>query len=173
MSSEAPADRNELFVGYTLLSNSFNATSGFSGNILNGWDAAFMFPLALAERLGIQTDAFGYYGTSRSDPVREHNIVAGPQYWLHRGRTRIFVHGLVGLGYLNSGAMPFDTYHGPSSNWSFAALAGGGLDHNLTRHVALRLEGDMLHTNFTSPSDQIHGLPNFFGRFATGLVFRF
>jgi hypothetical protein len=169
------SSRNTLYGGYTLLSNSFNAhtigNTTYGSTVLNGWDAAFTSGLGAG--LAIKVAAFGYYGTSAGNPVHEHTALFGPQFSLRNGATRFFVHGLAGFAHINSAAMAWDGYHGPSSNLAFATMAGGGLDRRIVPHIAWRFQGDYLYTDFKTPSDQVHIAYNSFGRFATGPVLRF
>ena len=162
--------RNEFYGGYSFLSSSFNAYSTFTGGGMNGWDAAVTS--RLSGHLGIKVGAIGYYSKNNDATEIEHSIVAGPQYSRHFGKESAFVHGLVGLGIINSGAIPYDNSK-PSSNATLAALAGGGLDTPFSKRLAWRIEGDYMRTHFNSASDQIHGLHGNFARISTGVVFRF
>lgn len=65
---------------------------------------------------------------------------------------------------------------------SFSAIMGGGLDTPLSPHFAFRVQGDFQYANFEQAAYQIRstgapvyvpGLPNYFGRISTGLVWRF
>lgn len=165
-----PIRGSELYGGYSYLSNSFNSHAGFSGGGLNGWDAAASFPMS--HGLGAKVAAFGFYGNSLGDSQAAHFVLAGGQYTKRIGKESAFVHGLAGIGHINDQALTLGG-EGPSSNFSFAADAGAGLDIPIKRRLAWRVEGGMLHSNFTAASNQIHSLPNYFARFSTGLVFRF
>jgi len=163
--------KNEVYTGYGLLSNSFNAYAlCSSASPMNGWDLAvsrhFSGPLS------ITVDALGLYGKNCYASQIEHNVLVGPQWSWHAGRESLFVHGLTGLGFINSGAIPFD-HSGPSSNVVFAALAGGGVDISLSHNLAWRIEGDYLRAQYGSNSDQIHDLRGNFAHVTTGLVIRF
>lgn len=160
----------QLYTGYTWLSNSFNTYSNFPHSGLNGWDAALTIHATGA--LGLKVAASGYYGTQLDASVFEHSILVGPQYTGHFRKESLFAHGLVGLGFINSGAIPFDN-SSPSSNATVAVMAGGGLDSPISHRISWRLEGDFLYTHFNSNSDQIHGLASYFGRVSTGPVWRF
>lgn len=162
--------KNEFYGGYSYLSSSFNAYANFSGTGLNGWAAAWT--MHASGGLGLKFAALGYYGTNLGAMQIEHSLLVGPQYAKHFGRESAFVHGLIGVGFINSGAIPFDNSR-PSSNVTLAALAGGGLDTPITPRLAWRLEGDYLHSQYSSGSDQIHGLHGNFAGFSTGLVWRF
>jgi opacity protein-like surface antigen len=52
---------------------------------------------------------------------------------------------MIGLAHIHTGG----TLPGPS-NTSFASALGGGLDYRLIKPVALRVEGDYIHTSFFS-----------------------
>lgn len=167
----APSDgrRYELFGGYSFLSNSFNGHDSYtSRQPLNGWDVAFT--ARASRRLSVKVDASGYYGTSLGSPQRPIFVLGGGQYSRRFGKESAFIEGLAGIGHLNS-----DWWGGeiPGHTVSFAGLAGGGLDRQITPRISFRLEGDLLYTNFTIADDQIHGLPNYFASISTGLVWRF
>jgi hypothetical protein len=159
-----------MYAGYTYLSNSFNSYARFSSGGLNGWDAAASFPLI--HGFAVKAEAFGYYGTSLGDSQVAHFVLAGGQFTKRFGKESAFVHGLAGIGHINNAALTLGG-EGPSSNFSFAADAGAGLDTPIARRLAWRVEGSMLHSDFTAAGDQIHGLPNYFARFSTGIVWRF
>jgi hypothetical protein len=61
---------------------------------------------------------------------------------------------------------------------SFAVLLGGGFDTPITRHLAFRTAGHYQYSYFALSGNlnlpyRIPGLPTNFGRFTTGLVWRF
>jgi len=160
----------EFYTGYGFLSNSFNDYSDFPATPINGWDAG----MALRARgtLSISAEALGFYGTSLGASQFEHSLLIGPQWSRRTGKESLFVHGLVGIGFINSGAIPYDN-SSPSSNLTFAALAGGGLDTPISTHLAWRIEADYLHSQYGSKSDQIHNLHGNFAHITTGIVFHF
>jgi hypothetical protein len=160
----------DIFGGYSLLSNSFNGHSSATSHVpLNGWDAAFSAPIRNALRF--KADVSGYYGTSLGDPQRPVFILGGAQYSKHFGKETGFLEGLLGVGAINSS---FWGGQGSVSRATFAAVVGGGLDTPISQTLAFRVQGDLLHANFTiSDSNEIHGLPNYFGRFSAGLVWKF
>lgn len=90
----------------------------------------------------------------------EYEVLFGPRVSLPVGKFTPFGEFLVGLAHIS------DTGTGFPSNTSFATAAGGGLDYRIFRPVALRVEGDYLHTSFFST-----GQNNL--RLSTGIVFRF
>ena len=176
-SDAASYNRYDLFGGYSFLSNSFNDYSfpGTSHVPLNGWDAGLAFRAwhkldnSSWHRLGVKVDVSGYYGTSLGSPQRPIFLLVGPQYTWTFGKNRPFIEGQVGFGHINSdGLTPYAT-----SNNSFAAFVGAGYDRQITPRLAFRFDGGMLHTNFSSGSPEIHGVPNSFARISTGLVWHF
>jgi hypothetical protein len=161
----------ELYAGYGFLSDSFNDyAEEFSATPMNGWDAAMT--LHAKGTLSISVEAMGFYATNLDASQFEHTVLVGPQWSRRAGKESLFAHGLIGMGFINSGAIPFDN-SSPSSNVTFAALAGGGLDTPISPHLAWRIEGDYLRCEFGSKSDQIHNLRGNFAHFTTGIVFRF
>jgi hypothetical protein len=179
-SSEAAShNRYELFGGYSFLSNSFNDWSfpAASHVPLNGWDAGLAFRAwhqldgSSWHKIGVKTDVSGYYGTSLGYPQTSIFLLVGPQYTWALGKNRPFIEGQAGFGHLNSNW--FSTYSSGSTNNSFAAFAGGGVDRGIASRLAFRVEGGMMYSNFTIGSAEIHGLPNYFARISTGLVWHF
>jgi len=160
----------EVYAGYGFLLNSFNDYANFSGSPMNGWDAALT--LHATHSLGVTVAALGLYGTNLGASQFEHNMLVGPQLSRHFGKESVFAHGLVGLGFINSGAIPYDN-SGPSSNATFSALAGGGVDTPIAHRLAWRVEGDYLRSQYGSNSNQIHNLRGNFAHVSTGIVFRF
>jgi hypothetical protein len=166
---QANPERKEFFAGYSFLSNSFNGHSSFASHQpLNGWELSFAAPVS--RRLSFKASANGYYGTSLGSPQRPIFILCGAAYSKHFGREVGFVEGLAGLGLLNK-----DWWGGevPGATKSFAGSAGGGLDTPLTKRLAFRVQGGLLYAHFTINDSQIHGLPNYFARISSGLVWRF
>jgi hypothetical protein len=166
---ESNLGRKEFFAGYSFLSNSFNGHSSFvSHQPLNGWEVSFAAPVSRG--LSLKASANGYYGTSLGSPQHPIFILGGATYSRHFGKEVGFVEGLAGLGLLNS-----DWWGGevPGATKSFAVSGGGGLDTPLTKGLGFRVQGGLLYANFTINDDQIHGLPNYFARITSGLVWRF
>ena len=167
---KSPAEQKEFYAGYGFLSGSFNDYAEFSGSPMNGWDAAFKF--YAPGSVGIKVSALGIYGSNAGAMQMEHSVLVGPQWTARAGRALIFLHGLVGIGFINSSAIPFDL-GSAKPNTTVAALAGGGFDAPISHRVAWRIEGDYLHARFGSSSDQIHDLRGNFAHITTGPVFRF
>lgn len=162
----------QIYAGYSYLSNDFRG-SYFGNGGMSGWEAAYAAPLT--KHLGIKISSFGYFKTVESAPQHPIYFLVGPEYTHHIRKESIFVQGLIGLAHMNS-----DWFYGSggtggssASSNSMAAEAGGGLDTPLSKHFSWRIEGDLVYSNFTVTDNQIHGLPNYFGKVSTGVVFRF
>jgi len=171
--SEAPA-RFQIYGGYTYLSNSFNGIPG-SRQPLNGWDASAAFPAWHSLRFKIDTSS--YRGTNLGAPQHPFFIMGGGQYSRRLGRETVFVEGLVGVGGLNKdwGANKI-----AGETASIVTLAGGGVDTPLTRRIAWRVDGGFQYSYFALQSAnasiipyRIPGLPTYFGRVSSGLVWKF
>jgi hypothetical protein len=176
-SSEAAShNRYELFGGYSFLSNSFAHVIGETSHVpLNGWDAGLAFRAWHKldtnrpwHRLGVKTDFSGYYGTSMDLPQRPISLLVGPQYTWLLGKNSLFAEGQVGFVHLNN-----NWFHYSTTDNSFAAFVGAGLDHPIAPRLAFRVEGGMLYTNFSFANDQGLYFPNYFARISTGLVWHF
>lgn len=157
--------------GFNYLSNSFNGVPGYR-HALSGWDAAVAFPAWRSLRFKI--DVSGLNGTNNGAPQHVVFILAGGQYERFVHREGFYVQALLGDGRLNQNWGPGGH---PGMTASFSTVIGGGLDTPLTRHFALRVEGDFQYANFAliqSTSYQapyeIPGLPNYYGRFSSGIV---
>ena len=164
------AREEEWYAGYGFLSGSFNDYAEFSGTPMNGWDAALT--VHAVGTLSLSFAALGFYATNLDASQFEHSLLVGPHWSRHAGKESLFAHGLIGMGFINSGAIPYDN-SSPRSNVAFAVLAGGGLDTPISPHLAWRVEGDYLRSQYGSKSNQIHNLRGNFAHFTTGLVFRF
>jgi hypothetical protein len=161
----------ELSGGYSYLSNSFNGVPGARQG-LNGWDAAVAFPAW--HNLRFKIDVSGFTGTNLGASQHPYSIMGGGQYERRWRRERLFAQALFGEAGLNRNWGANGT---PGGTASFTSLLGGGLDTPVSQHLSIRLEADAQHTNFfliQSPTYtvpyRIPGLPNFFGRFSTGIV---
>ncbi len=171
--SEAPA-RAQIYGGYSFLSNAINGVPG-SRQPLNGWDAGVAFPFWHSLRFKI--DVSGYTGTNLGAPQQPYFIMAGGQYNWRIRRETVFVEGVMGDAGINNnwGANKI-----PSETASVAVLTAGGLDTPLTRRIAFRMSGGFQYSRFalTTPGAlnipyRIPGLPTYFGRISSGLVWQF
>jgi hypothetical protein len=165
---------HEVYGGYSFLSNSFNGVPG-SGQPLNGWGAS----IALSSWHGIRfkAETFGYSGANLGAPQRPLFILGGGQYSHRMGRESIFVEGLAGCVGINK---DWGANKSTGETAAFATLLGGGLDSSLSRRFAWRVSGGFAYENIAlkepSPLNvpyRLPGLPNFFARISTGVVWRF
>jgi len=171
----------QVYVGYSLLSNSFNGVPG-SHQPLNGWDAAIAFPDW--RHLHFKLDYSMYRGNNLNDPQRAFLIMGGGQYEATFHRERLYVQALVGEGGLNGSWYKDDTagYHNGNTGTiaSFAEFLGGGIDTPIGFHTAFRVESGVQHSNFDpiTPTSQggqpyhLPGIPTYFGRLSAGMVWR-
>jgi Lipid A 3-O-deacylase (PagL) len=163
----------EISASYSYLSNSFNGVPG-STQPLNGFDASAAFPDW--HHLRLKLDYSMYRGTNLDAPQHSFFILGGGQYEVMLHRERLFAEALVGEGGLNRN---WGANGSPGGTASFAEKLGGGADTPISRHFAIRVEGDVLHTNFNpvrvdkrrlGQPYHMDGLPNYFGSFSAGLV---
>jgi hypothetical protein len=171
----APPAHHEIYAGYTFLSNSFNGVPG-SRQPLNGWDASIAF--GFWRGLRFKAETFSYRGTNLGAPQNPMFILGGGQFGHRVGRETIFVEGLAGDVGINRN---WGASQSPGETASFASLFGGGVDSQLSRHFALRANAAFVYENIALRGPlaaglvpyRIPGLPNFFARVSTGLVWRF
>jgi len=166
--------RYQIYGGYTYLSNTMN---GFPGarQSLDGWDASVGFPAWHSLRFKI--DAYGYRGTNLNAPQHALFVLAGGQYSHTIKRETLFVEGLMGDAALNRDWGPQGAKSGTAA---FTSLIGGGLDSSISRHFLYRVDGGFqyTYTSLIGPGPdfapyRVRGLPTYFGRFSTGLVWQF
>lgn len=163
----------QLYGGYSWLSNTFNGVPG-ARKPLNGWDSAIAFQEW--HKLRFKIDVSGYRGTNLNAPQHALILMGGGQYNVQIGRETLFGEGLFGDAGLNEN---WGANKGPGNTASVAAVAGGGLDTRLTRHLAFRAEADYQYSYFAlvTPGSKvpyrIPGLPTNFGRTTGGLVYLF
>lgn len=177
--SAAPASyesRYQLFGGYSFLSNSLNGVSG-AHRPLNGYEAALAIPPW--HDLRFKLNVFQYRGTNLGAIEHPYFVMGGGQYGKNVGKEAVFLEAMAGIGNVNARWGANKTI---GDTASFSGLLGGGADTPLTPHFALRVEGDLQYAYFKANASQnpntgvptyVPGLPNYFGRIATGLVWRF
>jgi hypothetical protein len=170
----APPAHHELYAGYTFLSNSLNGVPG-ARQPLNGWDASLAF--GFWRGLRFKAETFSYSGTNLGAPQNPMFIMGGGQYTHRLGRESVFVEGMAGDVGINR---DWGANRSTCETASFASLLGGGLDTPLSRHFAVRASAGFIYENIALRGPRpgivpyrIPGLPNFFARISTGLVWRF
>ena len=157
-----------IFFGYSFENASASALDHLTRPNLQGWEGSLEGKLA--PWVGLVTDVSGHYGSQTfvvlaPSPVNvkvtghEYEVLFGPRVSVPVGKITPFGEFMIGLAHIGSGgAFP--------TNTSFATALGGGLDYRLFRPIAVRVEGDYVHTSFFSTSQN-----NI--RLSTGIVFRF
>lgn len=161
----------EIAGEFSYLTNSYNGLPGSTQPLL-GWDASIAFPAWHSLRFVV--DVSGYDGTNAGATEQSYLILGGAQYEHSLGRERLFAHALLGDVAMNRHWGPNAL---PGATASFAEVLGGGLDTPVSSHFAFRVEADMQHSNLylvepppTNAPYNTPGLPRFFGRFSTGVV---
>ncbi len=168
--------RYQLYGGYSFLSNSINGVSG-SHQPLNGYEVAFAIPPW--HDLRFKLNAFQYLGTNLGAAEHPYFVMAGGQYGRNFGKEAAFVEAMAGEGNVNANWGANKTI---GDTASFSAVLGGGVDTPLSPHFAFRVQGDLQYAYFKQNASFLYpapaptyvsGLPNYFGRISTGLVWRF
>jgi hypothetical protein len=143
----------EVFGGASLLRNGATAPS-FS--LYGGWQAEGT--ANFGKYLGLTADFGGQYRSISGNRVSQYEYLFGPRAAARSQRGAVFVHALVGGNTLKA--------LGRSTN-GFAWGAGGGLDLNAGRHIAIRVvQADYLRTRLST---------SWFNdfRLGVGIVFKF
>lgn len=170
--AQVPTSGN-IYLGYSFENTDWSGLdSALKRPNLHGWEGSLegkIFP-----HIGIVTDFSQHYGSQSftqltpNGPVTSNvtghgwEILFGPRLSVPIGNLTPFGEALFGLGHISNsgGTVPSTT------NTSFATALGGGLDFKLARPIAIRFEGDYLHTRF-------YNIHQNAVRVSTGLVFRF
>jgi hypothetical protein len=100
------------------------------------------------------------------------SVMAGPVYYLKASeKNEIFIHGLGGASRVDAAVPTTGTQYlgGFVMHPSFAI--GGGVEHYLFNSVAIRVQGDYLHTTFANSNDQLQAQNNLL--LTTSIVYRF
>ena len=169
--AQMPTSGN-VFFGYSFENTGSTALDGITRANLQGWEGSLEGKLV--PFLGIVTDFSGHYGTQTytvptpngletiSLTGHEYEVLFGPRVSVPVGKFPPFGEFLVGLAHISPSASGASL----TTDTSFATAVGGGIDYKIVRPLALRVEGDYLHTSFFSS-----GQNNL--RLSTGIVFRF
>lgn len=168
--------RYQLFGGYTFLSNTLNGVSG-SHQPMNGGEIALAIPPW--HNLRFKMSGYAYQGTNLGASEHPYFIMAGGQYGRDFGKESVFIEALGGEGNVNAN---WGAKQAIGDTASFAAILGGGVDTPISHRFAFRVQGDWQYSYFkmaatrnpgTGVPTYVEGLPNFFGRITTGIVWRF
>lgn len=142
--------RTELFVGYSYLG--LDLSDHDATESLHGW--ALSFNQNFHRRFGVVSEFNGDYRENQ----QVHTFLFGPRCSLRRDSATVFTHVLAG------GATT--KFSGFKSNTDFALAAGGGVDVQAGKNMALRFQADYLPIFRKGYTQQ-----NL--RLTTGVVFRF
>ena len=161
---EAP--KVEVFGGYSYLN--FDTVGVTDRLNMQGWDASADF--SVYRWFGVEGDFSGHYkgdcGGVAGLTCKHLSFMGGPRLTYRNDRYAVFVHGLFGG---DNGSLSFE---GASvSDTPFALAAGGGVDYNVTQHIAVRVaQVDYLMTRHLNEFDVAHQ-NNL--RVSAGVVFKF
>ncbi len=170
-------DRVEIFGGYSFAPRDFSGGTIGQGGLKAGWNASVNFKFSRIA--GLMADVSGYYkhqgagscnGGLTSCSAHVYTAMFGPQLTLPLPKIKPFAHALFGVAVAGqNGTAPANPFTG---NTEPAVALGGGVDFSLSRHIALRGQGDYLLTHFTYSDNQLH-FSNNNARISAGVVFRF
>jgi outer membrane immunogenic protein len=165
---EREVPKYEVGVNYSWLHvNSANYDFQRTGNGGSGY-----FVYNLDKTIGLVADFGGYANTRSGIDDKALTYLFGPRFtYRHFEKWNPYVQFLFGGAY---------AWSGPASTTQngFATAAGGGLDYNLTKRIAIKpIQVEYLMTQLDSP--KLTGVDRNFGnhqndvRYSAGIVFRF
>lgn len=140
----------EIFGGYAYA----NVDTGIDRLSLNGF--GFSFAGNLGPRFGLEAEFGGYYGNVDGVSVSAYTYLFGPRINARSDKATGFAHILLGGATVK--VLGF-------SDTNFALAAGGGVDVNAGKSIAVRFQAD--YVPVFGDGDTSH---NF--RFMTGIVFK-
>jgi opacity protein-like surface antigen len=156
--------------GYTYLlmgtpSQPRTALNGVDGNILAD----------LTSHWGLMADA-SYVRTGDVLATRHSgnvlSLLAGPVLYPASWRkTRIFVRGLAGVGWVNSAVPVTEHYYVGGTVARLSYAAGGGVEQTVAGRLSVRVGCDYLRTSFANSSGAIEPQNNI--RMVGGIAYRF
>jgi len=167
MSAQETTPKYEAGLNYSWLHvNSANYDFQRTGNGGSGY-----FEYNLNSLVGLVADFGGYANTRTGIDEKALTYLFGPRFNWRHSRLSPYVQFLFGGGY---------AWSGPTSTTqnAFATAAGGGLDYNLTKRIAIKpIQVEYVMTQFDSA--KLGGATKAFGnhqndvRYSAGVVFRF
>jgi len=145
---------------------------GFAGSFATNVNRWLSMETSVGAQFDTQTVILS--GSTTSLTTGFYSFLSGPRISYRRGRVAPFGHGLFGwarsLDYGKATYNPTNlTFTVPYGN-ALGAAAGGGVDYWITRHIALRTQGDYFLTQ-PDGSFGFHMTNNF--RIVGGIVFSF
>ena len=160
----------DLYGGFSYVFTQYGGTLNNVGTYgMNGWDASLKVPL-FTSWLGVKGDVSGRYN-NESEPnfnPKSYTFLLGPEVSIPLGKSKLFVHGLVGSSRVSDGALP-----NLKTDNVLAVAVGAGLDAGITPHFAWRVTGDYFNTHYSATNNNVREILNSNGRISTGPVFRF
>lgn len=152
----------EVGLNYSWLHvNSANFDYARTGNGGSGY-----FEYNVNKTLGLVADFGGYANTRTGIDDKVMTYMFGPRFNLRRGKFTPYAQFLFGGGYL------FNNHYGiAQSQNAFATAAGGGLDWQVTNHMAIKpIQVEYVMTQLATPN----GFGNHQNdvRYSAGVVFR-
>jgi len=114
----------------------------------------------LASRWGVLADtsyvrASDVFGTGHNSYVL--TALAGPVFYpMQRGKTRLFVHALIGAGLVDSAVPVSGTRYVGGWVARFSDAVGGGLERSISGPFAMRVSADYLRTSFVDSNAIAH-----------------
>lgn len=162
------ASKADVFLGYSY-GRIIPQSSGNSNFNINGGTGSIAWNLN--DTFGIVADFAGYRvgKINGSDPdSTAFTYLFGPRFSYRRSKkVTPFAQALVGGARVSQNLVPLS-----ASQNAFAMTVGGGVDANLSRHLALRLgQVEYFLTRFQEIGNTRQTQNNL--RFSTGIVFRF
>ena len=168
--SVATAPEFEVSAGYVYMSMTSPSASRLG---LNGVDATGT--MQFTPRWGATADFTFATGSNVAGTGRRDNVfsgLVGPVFYLlDSGKNTVFIHGLFGMGIVDS-AVPINSatiFKGYETRFSYAF--GGGWERSLSGPFAVRIGGDYQRTSFVNSTLALEGQNNI--RVTTSLVYRF
>ena len=162
-----------IFFGYSYSHGEVFAGTASGGAGMNGWEGS-------AEGkylpwIGVVADFDWHYGgrdftaciatPCALKPIRvngsRHTVLFGPRASISIGKYTPFAELLVGVAHQTDAGGGIS-----NSDTTFATAIGGGVDYKLVKGVALRAQGDSIHTHFVGAGHNDL-------RISIGIVFRF
>jgi hypothetical protein len=153
--AEEGHSKADVFGGYQYL-----RVGTAPGLAANGWNAAITGNVN--RWFGITGDLSGAYRPVGGINLSAHTFTVGPQFALHGRRVTPFAHVLLGAFRALIGTPVLDT-----GLDGFAMMTGGGVDINVSDHIAVRpfqLDWVLWHTSGTMEKKN--------ARISAGIVFR-
>jgi opacity protein-like surface antigen len=147
--------RGEVFAGYSY----FNADLVVQRKGGHGFEVSGAGNFH--RNVGVEVDFSGHYKDILGVNVSNYLLLGGPRFTARYERATPFVHALFGLAHTRA--------LGQSSN-NFAMALGGGVDINVSPHVAIRaVQADyvLIRASGAGASENLHN-----ARISAGIVFK-